>query len=148
MRRLLNRIFRLEEINGDRCPTYLYRWTLARAFGCALYLHKFVGNDWTLDLHDRPKRFISIGLRGGYQEETVLDLLPIRCVEDFRAPWIRSFPARHTHRLSLLGDRPCWTLVITLRTVRKWGFWLRSGHWVGWREYLKLPDADERKDCS
>lgn len=27
--KLLDRIFKLEEINGaNRCPTYLYRWTL------------------------------------------------------------------------------------------------------------------------
>lgn len=65
--RLLDRLFRREDINGgERCPTYLHRWTLFqprrprwlwRGFG--IYLHKFVGDDWSRDLHDHPKRFIS-----------------------------------------------------------------------------------------
>ena len=35
MWRLLDRIFgKAEEINGgERCPTYLYRWTLAKFWG-------------------------------------------------------------------------------------------------------------------
>lgn len=70
--KLLDRILRLEEINGaGTCPTYLYRWTLLRLKnGIGVYLHHFVGNDWSRDLHDHPKRFISVGLWGGYTEET------------------------------------------------------------------------------
>ena len=75
--RLLTRLFKREEINGNgRCSTYLYRWlfqprrprALWRGFG--IYLHKFVGDDWSRDLHDHPKRFVSIGLNGAYREET------------------------------------------------------------------------------
>lgn len=62
---LLNRFFGREEINGgNRCPAYLYRWTLFACRWFGVYVHRFVGDDWSLDLHDHPKRFISIGLRG------------------------------------------------------------------------------------
>lgn len=158
----LSSLFRHEEINGgDRCPTYLHRWTLFqprrprrlwRGFG--VYLHKFVGDDWSLDLHDHPKRFVSIGLRGAYMELTP----SFGSLDDedeghshnrriFRAPWIRTFPASHIHRIVLLSDRrPCWTLVIVLRAVREWGFWHR-GMWLHWRGYVNSTIADERKDC-
>src|SRR4051794_37340967 len=116
---LIDRIFRLEEINGGkRCPTYLYRWTLL-TFGKSLsvYLHHFVGDDWSRDMHDHPKRFISIGLAGRYIEETPAG------ERVYRAPWIRTFPANHIHRLRMINGGGCWTLVIVLRPVREWGFW-------------------------
>jgi hypothetical protein len=138
----LNRNFEIEEINGERCPTYLYRWELigvGKVF--AIYLHQFVGNDWTRDLHDHPKRFISVGLRGRYIEETPTGN------RLFRAPWIRTFPATHIHRLSLVDPlQDCWTLVIVSRSVRQWGFW-HNGIWTRWKEYLKTPTADEQRDC-
>src|SRR5580698_4386516 len=118
--KILNRVFgQAEEINGrERCPTYLYRWTmLSRKGKFSVYLHHFVGDDWSLDLHDHPKRFISIGLWGWYLEETLntdpvyegtktcigypctchgADLArPATKSKEYRAPWIRTFPASH-----------------------------------------------------
>ena len=163
--RWLSRLFTREEIDGaGRCPVYLYRWTLFQPKrpqrlwrGCGVYLHKFVGDDWSLDLHDHPKRFISIGLKGRYIEETPPaewyesdeDLswpIPTRL---YSAPWIRTFPAEHIHRITLCDDRqPCWTLVIVLRHVREWGFWHR-GMFMHWRNYVRPGNtlADERKAC-
>ena len=165
MNDLLSRLFRHEEINGaNRCPTYLHRWTLFqprrprrlwRGFG--VYLHKFVGDDWSLDLHDHPKRFISIGIKGRYIEHTP----PVAWYEDdedfawplparlYTAPWVRTFPAEHIHRITLCDDRrPCWTLVIVLRHVREWGFW-HCGMFMHWRNYVAPGNtmADERKAC-
>jgi len=161
--RLLDRCFTCEEINGHgRCPTYLYRWTLfqpkrPRAIwrGFGIYLHKFVGDDWSHDLHDHPKRFISIGLRGGYCEVTPMlgvdaDAWWMVSHTVYLAPWIRTFPANHIHRIVLLHHRkPCWTLVIVLRTVRQWGFW-HQGNWIHWKEYVNGSAshvADKMKAC-
>jgi hypothetical protein len=183
LERVLSAWFRREEINGNgRCPTYLFRWTLFQPRwawwpwkGFGIYLHKFVGDDWSRDLHDHPKRFISIGLKGSYIEITPslaaweLDdeprIYPCGCSHHkveyglcdlysqkrrtFRAPWVRSFPASHIHRIELPANRrPCWTLVIVLQTEREWGFWHR-GMWMHWKNYVH-PDntiADERKAC-
>jgi hypothetical protein len=143
---LLDNLFgTAEEINGDgRCDTYLYRWallTVKKRF--SVYLHHFVGNDWSRDLHDHPKRFISIGLWGSYVEET-----PFYTV-GYRAPWIRTFPATHIHRLTV-PSKNCWTLVIVLKPVREWGFW-HDGRFMHWKSYVYGADtavADEMKDCS
>lgn len=142
--KIFDRIFQLEEINGGkRCPTYLYRWTMLATRWFSVYLHHFVGDDWSRDMHDHPKRFISIGLRGRYVEETPSG------ERTFRAPWVRSFPAEHIHRLRLIDRRPCWTLVIVLKPVRHWGFW-HLGKWIHWREYVKGSSssvADAMKNC-
>ena len=151
--KLLDRLFGLEEINGgERCPTYLYRWTLLKWGDYGVYLHHFVGDDWSLDLHDHPKRFISIGLKGAYEEETPCQSehceTPMvhtrRSV--WRAPWVRSFAAIHRHRLSMIGGGDCLTLVIVLKAVREWGFWTRLG-FIPWRKYVAGSLADERKAC-
>lgn len=118
--KILDRLFgKAEEINGrNRCPTYLYRWVMLKTRWFQVYLHHFVGDDWSLDLHDHPKRFISVGLWGWYIEETPFEpadsewarLGPVRT--KFSAPWIRTFPAHYVHRLTvpikeLLDSRDC-----------------------------------------
>lgn len=142
---LLTRLFKLEEINGHgRCPTYLYRWQLFRRWGVAVYLHRFVADDWSLDLHDHPKRFVSLMLAGGYVETTP------RGDREYTAPWLRSFPAEHTHRVSLGRHPECWTLVMVWRAARPWGFW-HGGRWINWREYVvgKFAHlADARAVCA
>lgn len=138
LQRAIDWIFRLEEINGHGiCPTYLWRWTLFACPWFKVYLHHFVGDDWSRDLHDHPKQFISLGLRGSYVEETP-DGFRI-----FRAPWLRSFPAEHRHRLSA---RDCWTLVVVGRWRRDWGFWHR-GEWIRWDRYVRSDRAAARKAC-
>jgi hypothetical protein len=142
VRKFFNRLFSLEEINGaDLCPTYMYRWTLLSTRWAKVYVHKFVAEDWSKDLHDHPKRFITIGLRGQYREFTASG------EKVYRAPWIRSFPATHTHRLTLIDDQPCWTLAIVFKASRQWGFW-HDGKWVYWRDYVGSETADKMKSCS
>jgi hypothetical protein len=141
--RLLNWMFGVaEEINGHgRCATYLYRWTLFATRWGKVYVHKFTGDDWTRDLHDHSKRFVSIGLWGSYLEETPSGK------KRYRAPWVRSFPAEHKHRISTPWGN-CWTLVIVLRTVRDWGFW-HQGRFIRWDDYVEGTGgiADKMKDC-
>ena len=160
-------LFPHEEINGaDRCE-YLHRWTLARfPGGRALYLHHFVGADWSRDLHDHPKPFYVLGLWGRYIEETPAaavysPLFGTHRFRVYRAPFLRWFPAHHIHRLVLPVDAnnepiPAWTLVFVGRPLREWGFWmptavgayaLLSWQWVPWFEYVRSRRADDAKDC-
>src|SRR5215475_5772572 len=111
----LNRLFSVDEVNGGYdCPTYLYRWRLLKIGWLGIYLQHFVGDDWSLDLHDHPRRFISFGLWGRYWEWTpdskIVGLGETATL--YRAPWIRSFPAEHIHRLTIPKGHTCWTLVI------------------------------------
>lgn len=149
MTRILSRLFGApEEINGaERCPTYLYRWVVCTTRWFKVYIHHFVGDDWSLDLHDHPKRFISIGLKGWYFETTRGPEGSGTRTSMFSAPWIRSFPAEHIHRIAV-PSKDCWTLVIVLKTTREWGFW-HDGSFIPWRTYVKPGNktADEMKAC-
>lgn len=149
----LNRVFgQAEEINGhNRCPTYLYRWTTLRTRWFKVYLHKFVGDDWSLDLHDHPKRFVSVGLWGSYLETTQYEFGSggddCKLSKRWRAPWIRTFPATHRHRISTPWG-VCWTLVIVGQIQRDWGFW-HDGRFYGWKAYVEGAGgiADKMKAC-
>lgn len=151
---LIDRACQREEMDGDgRCATYLVRWTLMKLPGRrGIYLHHFVGDDWSLDFHDHPKRFVSIGLWGRYVEVTpgapAGSVYPKPDVETiYRAPWIRTFPATHVHRIRLDQGARCWTLVIVLKTVRPWGFW-HQHRWVPWRTYVGSDAATKMKSCA
>ena len=148
----LSRLFDHEEINGNGvCPTYLHRWTLLKlGDALSIYLHKFVGDDWSIDLHDHPKRFWSIGLWGSYTEITPINnQTSLYCTKRlYRAPWVRTFAATHKHRLvGPTPEKPCWTIVVVGRAVRGWGFW-RRGSFVPWRQYVNDgSNAADRRSC-
>lgn len=141
---LINRLLRFETIDGaGATDQYLRRWWLLSLPGKRrVYLHHFVGSDWARDMHDHPKWFVSIGLWGGYVEETYGPSRPYldwarRRVKRRRwtAPWIRFFPATHVHRLRINRARPCWTIIITGPEQREWGFWTPAG-WIEWSVYV------------
>ena len=126
----IDRLFRMEEMNGG------YRWELARVGGLRIDLHHFVTDDWLGDMHDHPARGISIGLFGKYREETPGG------ARIYRAPWVRSFPASHTHRITMVDRGSCWTIMIMLKPVRTWGFWTSAGL-KPWDEYGKARGLEE-----
>lgn len=157
LQKWVDRVFKLEIIkSGDNCPPYMFRWWLTTWFGWKVYLHHFVGDDAARDLHDHPRRFISIGLWGRYVEET-----PFRdqhggestVLVDKRlyvAPWWRSFSPEHRHRIVMApkpGRKPsCWTLVLVGPLEREWGFWVR-GKFIRWDIYENAPAGEYTRDC-
>lgn len=149
MKDFLNRFFKLENIDGDGIcfQPYMRRWTLFSFFRLfKIYLHHFLDEDWTKDMHDHPKRFISIGLKGRYLEETPIAANMTK-MQVWSAPWIRTFPASHTHRIQMVQKgEECWTLVIVFRSVRSWGFWV-NGLWIPWRQYVDSDRARKMKSC-
>lgn len=147
----LDALFAHEVIDGHGRRAYLHRWVLWKwQDGRALYLHHFIGSDWSRDLHDHPKAFASFGLWGGYVESFVFGnkadrdaMHPDRWMErTFRAPFFRVFSATHTHRLRLLNNRPAWTIVFTGSRETNWGFYTEGG-WVDWESYVNSNLADD-----
>jgi hypothetical protein len=120
---------------------YLLRWyVIPRNRRLNIYVHKFLRDDDDRALHDHPWWFLSVVLRGGYVEHTEsadykLMMQPRTSIFDVRSPfWRRSVgfrPATWRHRVVLpwAGQRdedgrvPCWTLIVTGRKTRLWGFW-------------------------
>lgn len=116
---------------------------------------RFTSDDWSKDLHDHPKAFLSIELWGRYVEITpdAQEGNAAYCSaqgygytrETFRAPWIRRFPAEHVHRIEI-KTKEVWTLVHVGGAMRPWGFY-SGGRWVPWKDYVGSEAATKAKAC-
>lgn len=129
-------------IIGDN---YLLRWyVIPRNRRLNIYLHKFLHDDEGRALHDHPWWFISIMLKGKYFEKTIAQIVRRR------APSIAFRRSTHRHQVTLPRQLdatghshsvavPCWTLVITGRVTRNWGFWCPQG-FIPWQNFTALDD--------
>lgn len=120
---------------GMQSP-YLIRWDVVRLWGFVIKFHVFMRSD-SDPVHDHPARFISVGLAGRYTE-----VAADGTTREYRAPWIRTFPAVHAHKL--LIDRPCLTLCIVFPKTRVWGF--HCPH--GWTSFKKFAQSGGCSDDS
>lgn len=135
---LLSRFKRpADEIIGD---AYLLRWFVIpknRYFN--IYLHCFLGSDEDRALHDHPWHSLSILLKGRIQEHLPDKIRPIaRFVPQFRA-------ATCAHRIELLQG-PAWTIFISGRKRREWGFHCPQG-WRHWREFTDESGKGVGRGC-
>lgn len=125
---------------GSGESPYMLRWYLIpRNRWLNLYLHKFLSDDEDRALHDHPWWFVSLMIRGSYYETS--EAAPSVFVSNIReAPSLAFRSATHRHKVALLRDLngqpiPCWTVVLTGRNRREWGFWCPAG-FVHWRKFL------------
>lgn len=125
---------------GCRERPYMLRWYMIPRNGWLnIYLHKFVRDDDDRALHDHPWWFVSVMLRGQYNEiREEGDRGQVRS-----APDIAFRKATHRHRV-VLDQRdgkyvPCWTLVVTGPKERTWGFWCPKG-FVPWNKFVAMDD--------
>ncbi len=126
---------------GGVLNPYMLRWFLIpRNPFFNIYLHKFVRDDDDRALHDHPWWFISVMLKGGYVETTETGMVARRVGS------IAYRCAEYRHRVQLFRNefglnirKPCWTLVITGRKVREWGFWCPKG-FVHWKDFVDTQD--------
>lgn len=119
-------------IGGEDNP-YIRRWYVVCTPWFRIYLHNMLRDDDDRALHDHPWNNISVVLKGGFVEVTRHGLCAYRC------PGSITFRrAADAHRLELYRG-PSWSLFLTGKYQRKWGFHCPKG-WVPWTEFVK-PDA-------
>jgi hypothetical protein len=146
-------------IGGPENP-YMLRWyVIPRNPVLNVYVHKFLRSDDDRALHDHPWWFVSLILRGRYDEVTEMG------VKRRQAGSVAYRPAEWRHRVRLVtetscqscegtgtgygavpdgrwmetdcgvcdgagevahGELSCWTLIVTGRRARPWGFWCTS----------------------
>lgn len=152
--KLLDRIFRREELGHGPAGPYVRRWTLLRLFDYRLYLHRFLRSDAGRHLHDHPCDVWTLMLRGRYVETTphmkwkgpLQKFLTPCAMKVYRAPCLRRFRAEHIHRIDLPSENmgKTWTLCLFLPKRREWGFYLDDGSWVRWDKYSSAIAGEQR----
>jgi hypothetical protein len=120
---------------------YLRRWwIIPRNKWFNVYLHHFLQSDDDRALHDHPWTFnISILLKGHYLEHRLGG--KVRRRRRF-IPIIRIGKA--PHRVELIENKPVWTVFITGRVVREWGFYCPSG-WKHWKKFVSTFEGGNGK---
>ncbi len=115
---------------------YLYRWFIVRRskakhFAFNAYIHKFLMSD-EQDPHDHPWWSVSFCLWGDVTEVVRED---DGTQWERKIPWMLPVyrPDGFTHRL-ILQSKTCWTLFITGRNTREWGFYTKLG-WIRHDKY-------------
>ena len=120
---------------------YMNRWYLIRKnrwFN--VYLHEIVHSDDDRALHDHPWRSLSVILQGGYAEVTPQPSGGTTTRFYWRGHVIYRKPT-HTHRIEVFSGRvTVWTLFITGRKVREWGFHCPDG-WRPWQSFADRVDT-------
>jgi hypothetical protein len=141
---------------GSKENPYLLRWFLIpRNRFLNVYLHKFMRSDDDRALHDHPWWFVSLLLRGAYDEVTP------EGVKRREAFSLAYRPASWRHRVRLLreslfddgyirifAETPCWTIIVTGSKVRNWGFWCPKG-FVPWEQFTSTVNgsSDVSQGC-
>lgn len=128
---------------GDGQTTYMKRLCILTTPWFSIKLHRIFRKDGQRDLHDHPWNFLSIILRGFYREDTVDGIKERR--------WLNFKRAEDRHSIRYVSRSPVWTLVVTGRRRRRWGFWVKyrepwplglwRERWIDFEEYDKLNDA-------
>ena len=106
-----------ERLGRPECP-YLVRW-VADFWLFSIRIHHWVGSDDQRHMHDHPWAYLTVILKGGYTDVNTSgeSRLTPGCV--------RYFPSSHRHTVRV--DRGgAWTLVVTGRERRVWGFWVNG----------------------
>ncbi len=110
-----------DEVIGD---DYLLRWRLfPRNRWFNVYLHNIRRSDDDRAMHDHPWWYVSVILKGGYEELTP------QGDKAYSQGSVLFRKAAHIHRL-VIRDSETWTLVVRGPKVRTWGFWPKSGYYV------------------
>lgn len=119
---------------GGQADPYLNRWHLRRVrHRGSIYLHQMLHDDDDRAQHDHPWDSVSIVLVG-----TLREILPDGA-RTLRAGDMVFRTAEQAHRLEIV-EGPVWTLFITGKVVREWGFHCPKG-WIPWQEFVAADDT-------
>lgn len=135
---ILRKLFKIREIPHPDGGLYLRRYFITpRWFPLRVFVHQIFTPDPDRSMHDHPWDFVTFPL-SGYHEIRLHDVHG-----RFNAyiwPWqCHTRPAEYVHSIYQLDKSPTWTIMVTNKARREWGFWV-DDKWVHWREYLGLPD--------
>ena len=116
----------------DPAMAYLVRWRLVQTPWFGVYLHKINLDDAGRPLHDHPWPFVTFILKGGYREDYRASATAPLKVQGWGRWSIHRMTTTAFHGITAV-DAPTWTLVLTGRRSRVWGFLTDQG-WKPWNE--------------
>lgn len=105
---------------------YLVRWRVVQTPWFGIYLHKLGTSDPRDTLHNHPWPFVSVVLRGGYDEQ-IFDDYDGGYSRRHRVRFINIKRLKDWHWIETLHRTPTWTLMFVGRRQRVWQYLDREG---------------------
>ncbi len=138
--RILLKLFKVREIPHPDGGLYLRRFFITpRWFPIRVFVHQLFTPDPDRVMHDHPWDFWTFPLSKRSTTAYTETKIEPGCGCVFSRRW-HFRPAEYVHRITWLSRTPTWTIMITKKTRREWGFWVDGDRkWVDWRTYLGLP---------
>jgi len=103
-----------EYLGLPECP-YVRRWRIEFPFG-SIRVHHWFSHDDSRAFHDHPWWFLTFAVKGSYTD------VSRQGRDRLRPGSIRYRPALHQHTV-YPAPGGCWTILVTGRPRRKWGFY-------------------------
>lgn len=104
-----------EPLGLPECP-YVIRWSVETPLG-SLRVHHWLASDDPRAVHDHPWWFLTFIIHGGYTDKSPAG------DEHLRRGAVRYRRALHRHTV-VPDEGGAWTVLLTGRPLRAWGFWL------------------------
>lgn len=116
-----------QNLGEDECP-YARRWALITPAG-SVRVHNWHRSDDKRAPHSHPWWFVTLVLKGSYEdwsypERTAAGAprLEAKMIDKLRRGSVRYRSPHHVHSVSV-NRGGCWTILVTGREKREWGFW-------------------------
>lgn len=126
------KLYKKKIITREDQSKYLVRYSIFNCKWFAVKVHNILLSDHVCQ-HDHPWAFITFLLKGGYVEYTP------KGSKVYGRFSLLYRPAKYVHRLEI--HQPVWSLVITFRKTRVWGFVTPKG-WVKWFNYTPSNNCE------
>ena len=145
LEKILNKIFRRRDITR-KGELYLRRYYLTpRSWPIKVFLHVIYKPDDDEFPHDHPWPFFGLVLSGGYFEAIYKKLAGGKVeFSEYKHRYLGTVAYRGmdaVHQIDALhNEKKCWTLIITGKPKRIWGFFTDKGR-VEWNVYQNKPNA-------
>jgi hypothetical protein len=127
--------------NANTAPQlYLERFYIVKAPLIEIMIHRFHLSDVAV-FHDHPWASWNVILKGGYVEHTLQDGNE---AAQFRKPGYfgqRSAKAKHWVELPEGSAGNVWTLFVTFRREKSWGYFTDHGYYP-FEEYFRMTGVD------
>ena len=117
-----------EKLGKDPKNPYLVRWSFI-FFNFSIRIHHWIRSDDTRFFHNHACDFVSICLKGKYENVTP------EGTKNIRAGMMWFFKSENRHYLKI-SKRGAWTLLLCGKPYRKWGFWIKPNQRLRPLEYF------------
>lgn len=133
---MIKKFFLIKEIVSKEGEVHFRRYRLLATPWFNIYIHNIRRSDEDLHMHDHPWHFLSIILKGVYEEKYQTFYEDQTRYANYTVGNYVKHNARDVHQITLKTPE-VWTLVFTSGREREWGYRTPQG-WIDFKTYRQL----------